>query len=312
MKKCIKCGKRAVCSDLCRSHFIDYFENKVRKTIRKFKLLTHQEKIGVAVSGGKDSTVILYILHKLKYKPIALTVDALIGNYTKENLKNLRSVCKKYKIPLNEISFKKEFGYSLCYLKSVLNSKGHNYSSCMVCGILRRFLLNKYAKKHKLDVLVTGHNLDDEAQAFLMNVFRNDPKLARRQGPITGSKETKAFVKRVKPLYLCSEKEAETYSKLMKFPVHYTPCPCRTNSYRKKFLDMLNRFEKDHKDVKYKIVRFFLETVHKQKDKIEGTVNECTICEGPASKEICKKCEIILSLKNKPKKKKCSTKTISC
>lgn len=299
IKKCIKCGRKLYCSDMCENHFKEYFEKKVRKTIRKFKLLDRKEKIGVAVSGGKDSTVCMHILKNLGYDVTGLTVDALIGNYTKENLKNLKSVCKKYKIPLEILSFRKEFGYSLCYIRDVLKEKGYDYSSCMICGILRRFLINKYAKKLKLDVIATGHNLDDEAQAFIMNVFRNDKTLALRQGPVSGKGISKHFVKRVKPLYLCSEKETTAYSKLMNFPVNYKPCPCRVGAYRKKYLDMLDDFEKKFPATKNNIIAFYLRMIYPQKQKVKGEANKCELCSEPASKEICRKCQIILSLKNR-------------
>ena len=78
--KCIKCGKKEVLSSFCRSHFIDYLEKKVRKTIRQHKLIPRKKNLGVAVSGGKDSTVLLYMLHKFGYKPIGITIDASIGN----------------------------------------------------------------------------------------------------------------------------------------------------------------------------------------------------------------------------------------
>jgi uncharacterized protein (TIGR00269 family) len=296
ISKCLKCDKKPICSDFCRPHFVEYFEKKVRRTIKQFGLLTHKDKVGVAVSGGKDSTAVLYVLHKLGYNPVAITVDAVIGNYTKENVKNLIRFCKKYSIPLKIISFREEFGKSLCYLRSVINSKGYNYSSCMICGVLRRFLLNKYAKEMKLDVLVTGHNLDDEAQAFLMNVFRNDTGRAIRQGPIAGKAKSKQFVKRVKPLYLISEKEVIAYSKLMKFPVKYGRCPCSVAAYRRNFGEMLDSFEKKFPDVKYKVIQFFLNTVHKMKAP-QGNVGICSTCGEPASGDVCKACEILRVLR---------------
>lgn len=296
--KCKKCGKESICSDFCRSHFIEYLEKKVIKTIRQYDLLKRDEKIAVAVSGGKDSTVILYILKKLGYDVTGLTVDAVIGNYTKTNLKNLRSVCKENEIKLREISFREEFGNSLCYIQSVLKSKGHNYSSCMICGVLRRHLLNKYAKELGFDVIVTGHNLDDEAQAFLMNIFRNDIKVAPRQGPITGLGKSSQFVKRVKPLFQCLEKEIKTYSKLMDFPVNYEACPCSTGAYRREFREFLDEFEKKHPSVKYNIINFFMSTIHTMKTDEEIEIGNCSLCGEPSSNDICKKCQILISLKD--------------
>ena len=123
--------------------FIKTLENKVAQTIKKFNLIKKDEKVLVACSGGKDSTSVLFILHKLGYKPEAITVDALIGNYTLENLNNLKDFCKQNNIPLHIISFRKEFGCSLCYIRSILKSKGYSWSSCTICGVLRRYLFNK-------------------------------------------------------------------------------------------------------------------------------------------------------------------------
>jgi len=302
-KKCIKCSKAVYCSNLCSQHFADYFEKKARRTIKKFDLFSRDDKVAVAVSGGKDSTVCLYVLKKLGYKVEAVTVDALIGNYTKENLENLRKVCKKYGIKLHEISFREEFGMALCSIKMVAHEKGLKYSSCFICGVLRRYLLNKYAKKAGFDCICTGHNLDDEAQAFIMNVFRNDLNLAKRQGPITGSSRSagsKAFAKRVKPLYLCTEEETTAYSKLMNFPVNYGECPCREGAYRKEYADMLDEFEKKFPPTKYNIIQFFLRTIYTMKEKgaeKESVVNDCAYCGEPCAKEVCKRCEILITLK---------------
>jgi uncharacterized protein (TIGR00269 family) len=305
-KKCLKCAKPVYCSNLCRHHFMNYFEKKVIRTILKFGLFSKKDRIAVAVSGGKDSTVCLYVLKKLGYPMEALTVNAFIGNYSMENLKNLRAVCKKYHVRLHEVSFREEFGMSLCYITSVAKSKGLNYSSCLICGVLRRYLLNKYAKKLGFDCIATGHNLDDEAQAFVMNVFRNDLILARRQGPVTGTGGSKAFVKRVKPLYLCSEKETTAYSKLMNFPVNYKKCPCSADAYRREYRDMLNSFEKRHPPIKHNIISFFLRTIYKMKaDAYEagktGDANSCSYCREPCSKKVCKRCEILIALKGKEK-----------
>ena len=298
-KSCVKCGEPVYESCLCKNHFRDYFEKKVKRTIKKFNLFSVKDRLGVAASGGKDSTVCLYVLKKLGYNVEALTVDANIGRYTETNLDNLRKVCKKYGLKLHEISFREELGMSLCSIKTVANEKKLNYSSCLICGVLRRYLLNKQARILGLDCLITGHNLDDEAQAFLMNVFRNDLILAKRQGPITGSGKSNLFVKRAKPLYLCTEKETSAYSKLMKFPVNYEACPCRENAYRKTYADLLDKVEKDHPSVKHNIISFFLRTVHLMKDKEQsGKANSCQYCGEPCSKTVCKKCEILISLKS--------------
>jgi len=302
--KCVKCGKKAVQSGFCRSHFLSYFEQKVRKTIRRFRLISPKDKMAVAVSGGKDSTVLLYVLRRLGYNVDAITVDAVIGNYTKKNLKNLREVCGKHGIKLHELSFREEFGYSLCYLRDVLKANGHSFSSCMLCGILRRYLLNKYARTLGFDCIATGHTLDDEAQAVLMNIFRNDQTRLLRQGPVSGLKESPHFVRRIKPLYLCAEAETTAYSKIMRFPVQYTRCPCSVNAYRKDFRDFLEGFSRKQPDVCNKIVNFYIDTILPLKE-IEKTascsVGTCELCGEPSSRSVCRKCQLVLAMKDRGK-----------
>ena len=290
------------------SKFVDYVEKKVRNTIKKYNLFTRQDKVGVAVSGGKDSTTCLHILKKLGYNIEAITIDARIGCYTEENLKNIKKFCNNFGIKLNVISFSEEFGMGLCFLQSVLKSKGYDLASCMVCGTLRRYLINKYSKVFNFDVIATGHNMDDEAQAFIMNVFRNDTKLAIRQGPISGTTNSTKFIKRVKPLYAISEKEVIRYSKIMKFPVHYGICPCSVDAYRREYKNMLNAFEQKHPNVKYNIIKFH-ETMTAPLKEIERknaknvVINTCESCGEPASKNKCKACQIFDWLKTDEAKK---------
>jgi uncharacterized protein (TIGR00269 family) len=276
--------------------FKAFFEKKVRRTISIYKLFTKRDKVAVAASGGKDSTVCLYVLKKLGYDVEAITIDANIGNYTQQNLENLKAVCQKYDIPLHVISFRDEFGKSLCYMRDMLKSKGYDYSSCMLCGVLKRFLLNKNARKMKFDYLATGHNLDDEAQAFIMNVFRNDFKLARRQGPKPGTVKSAKFVQRVKPLYLISENEVIRYSKIMDFPVNYGICPCSVVAYRRQFIGILDEFEKKHPSVKYNIVRFHETMQESLKPAKAIKIEFCESCGEPCAKKICNTCKIFMQL----------------
>ena len=309
------------------SEFIEYFERKVRYTIRKYSLCTKKDKIGVAVSGGKDSTSCLYILNKLGYDVEALTIDVLIGNYTKKNLENLQLFCGENNIKLNEVSLREEFGNSLCFIKSIVNSKGHNFSSCRICGILKRYLLNKHSKLLGFDFLATGHNLDDETQTFLMNVFKNDLTLVKRQGPKSQQDDKTKFIKRIKPLYLLTEQETLRYSKIMKFPVTYEICPCSTNAHRQEFKNMLNTFEENHPDVKYKILNFHekliknltenkknetnIDSIEKEKRK-NTIISTCDICKEPSTNSVCKTCQIFIALKEDENDKQPTNKTGYC
>ncbi|MCX6803662.1 MAG: hypothetical protein NTY48_03770, partial [Candidatus Diapherotrites archaeon] len=82
LSNCDKCREKAAITleygphHFCKKHFIQFFENRFKKTIRKYKLFKHGEKILIALSGGKDSVTLLHLLFKYYSKTNPL--EALI------------------------------------------------------------------------------------------------------------------------------------------------------------------------------------------------------------------------------------------
>ncbi len=277
--------------------FAATIEKKVRQTIKKNNLLLKRQKAGIGVSGGKDSMSCLYILKNLGYNVKAVLIDHGIGKYAEDNLKNTKLFCEKIGVELEVVSIKEEFGKDLSTIKKELGKLGYDHSYCMICGVLKRYLLNKAARDHEFDVIATGHNLDDEAQAFTMNIFRNDFKLAARQGPRPGILESNKFITRIKPLFFILEEDIEKYSKIKKIPIKYGSCPHSKSSYRYDFKKMLNEFEKRNPSIKYNILHF-QQNMKSNIDisKFQG-IGSCQICDEPSSRNICKTCEIINKIK---------------
>lgn len=268
------------------------FENRVKATIKEFKLFDKNKKLLVAASGGKDSTVLLYLLKKFGYDVSAITINVHIGNYSDSNLAKLRKFCSSEKIKLHEISLRKEFGSSLLDIISSLNKKGLNKSNCSVCGTLRRYLLNKYARKLNAKIILTGHNLDDEANGILMALFSGNLNRVARIGPITSKG---AFVVKAKPLYFCFEDEVERYSKLKKFDVFYSWCPYSTKGARRFYYELGITSEK-----KFNLVQNVVMNSSKLKKHFKGEeLKQCSVCKEPCSNEICQTCNMIKDIKSK-------------
>ncbi|MEM2784928.1 MAG: TIGR00269 family protein [Candidatus Pacearchaeota archaeon] len=273
--------------------FIEKFEKKVKETIEKYKLATKEDKILVACSGGKDSTTVLYLLKKFGYNVEALHINLLMGSWSKENERNIRKFCKEHGIKLYVFSIRDELGYSICYIKSVVQQKA-KLKQCTICGIIRRWLINKKARALKASKVATGHNLDDEAQTVIMNLIKGNPWLGINQGPVTGTIEEKKFVTRIKPLFFCKEKDIRKYSELMKFPVLYRRCPCVVGALRHEVRKKLDELEKKNKNIKENIVSNWLEIkkllIQKQEQK---PILYCKNCGEPSRREICKACSIL-------------------
>ncbi len=275
------------------------FEGKVQSTIHSFKLFDKKEKLLVGASGGKDSTTVLYILKKSGYNVEAVYLNLHIGTYSQDCQKKVTELCKEYKIRLHVISFRKTFSLSTCYMKSVLAEKGKRFNSCAICGIMRRPIFNKYARKIGAKRFVTGHNLDDECQSFLMNLLKAHHEKNARIGPISGIKEQKGFVPRVKPLYFCSEKEIEKYARQKKLPVIYGNCPCSLESYRRTIKTWLNKLEKNNPQIKENIIKYYLFYSKKLKAhfKSGGEMSCCIYCGEPSRDKICRPCQLMLMLR---------------
>lgn len=307
MKICTKCKKRKATikiqnANLCNQCFIRYFEKKVFDTIKKFKLIDRNDKICVAVSGGKDSQATLHLLNKFVKKAksknleiFAITIDEGIKGYKEKFIEYTRNLCKKEKIKLYEFSFKNEFGYTLDEIIKILKNK----NPCHICGILRRYLINKYSRKLGATKLATGHNMDDEVQNILMNLFKGNLNLLARLGPKTGVVNHEGFTQRIKPLYPMSDEEVKTYVKLKKFNVSFEKCPNIKTSFRARVREMINSFELKYKGTKNGIINSFLEMLPLLKQKYEniGKPRKCKICGEPSTTEICATCRILDEIK---------------
>lgn len=292
--RCHKCKNTAVAKSteqkpLCERHFLSYFEGKVKKTISQFKLLKKNERIAVACSGGKDSVTVLVLLHQWGYKVTALLIDEGIKNYRDRTKEELERICKTNAIPLRVVSYKEKFGSSL----DGILAKRKDIRACTVCGVFRRTLLHR-SSKH-FDVLVTGHNLDDEAQAALMNLFKGQTSLLERMGPRSSGEH--GFTSRVKPLYFCTEKEVRTYSFLRRFPLSYVECPNASGALRMEFSHALNQLESLQPGSKLHFLRNFLKNT-KKLHTITTAVRHCAICGDPSSGATCKSCQFQQQLVN--------------
>lgn len=264
-------------------------ESHVKKTLQKIKL-SKKDKILVALSGGKDSSVTAYLLKKFGYNIEGFHIDLGMGDYSKRCLEAVKKLCKELNIKLHLYDIKREMGSGMCYIRAGIQQK-KGLKNCAICGVIKKWIMNKEARKLKAEKIATGHNLDDEVQTFLMNVLKGSPQLSANSGAITKNIEDKKFVTRIKPLFYIAERDIRDYSKAKKLPVVYEHCPCALDSYRIQIRQFTNKLTTKQKE---NIIKNFdnLSPLI-QKLKTQEQLKYCKICGEPSRNNICKMCELL-------------------
>ncbi len=293
---CSKCKKPAITyiryngTHLCHDHFIQYFEKRVKKDIKKQGKTQSNIKIGIAVSGGKDSITVLHIMNNIfskraNVKLHAITVDEGIKGYRDKSILPAEKICKKLGITHHIVSFKDEIGITM----DEIVSKNDELGACTYCGVFRRFCLNTKSKKLGIDKLVTGHNLDDMAQSILMNFTNGDIKKLARLGPHT--KIQPGLVLRMMPFRTIPEKEIALYAIINNLEFHDAECPYASQALRGSFRDIVDDLEFKNPGTRYSILNSYDGIKDLLLDKFPpANLNKCPKCGEPTSQKLCKTC----------------------
>jgi uncharacterized protein (TIGR00269 family) len=297
---CSLCHERAILSQpyfgrhLCQDHFIEDFERRVAETIEKNCMVEDGERIAVAVSGGKDSTALLFCLHRIlagrDVEMVAVTVDEGIAGYRDDTIKAARAISKKLGIEQEIVSFREIYGYDLDEMVV-----GKKVAPCTYCGVFRKNALNRAAKSLGASKVATGHNLDDEAQSVMMNYLKGDMERLMRFRP---RRAQPGLVPRIKPLRDIPEKEIALYCMVNGVFTESRECPYAQLSLRSDVRDMMNSMENLFPGIRQSTLRGFEKIA-----KIAGgnwaqiELGKCHECGEPCVGKMCKACELLVKLK---------------
>lgn len=303
MVRCTVCGRREAIyvraysgEKICKRCFIESIENKVRVTIAKYQMFSIDDKIAIAVSGGKDSLSLLHILAKIegnfpKTSLSAITVDEGISGYRDEAVKLASENCNNLGIQLKTVSFRDICGYTLDEI--VKKTEDGKLTSCAYCGVLRRRALNVAAREAGASKIATAHNLDDEIQTFLLNIMHGDPLRIVRSEPVSDLR-SHGLVQRVKPMCEVLEKEVALHAWLKKISFQDLPCPYAGAALRNDMRNTLNRLEEKHPGTKYTVYRSMEKMRQAMKGKTEETpMKTCTTCGELTTGITCQTCQIL-------------------
>jgi len=284
---------------LCQKCFVESIEAKVRTTVSNYRMLKFDDRIAVAVSGGKDSVSLLHVLARMerihpRSSLAAVTVDEGIKSYRDEALRIAVDNCKELGIEHCIVSFKELFGYTLDEIIELQKQKdGENVTPCACCGVLRRKALNIAARRIGADKLATAHTLDDETQTILLNIFHGDIWRLAKEKPVTDEAHPK-LVRRIKPFCQIPEKETALYAYVKKIRFQSKPCPYASEALRNDVRKMLNRMEEKHAGLKFTIFNSIerIQPALEEMDRKEG-LGECIECGEPTSERTCRTCQLL-------------------
>ncbi|GAB3327583.1 tRNA 2-thiolation protein NcsA [Haloplanus salinarum] len=316
---CDRCGREAVMhaaysgAHLCDDHFRASVEKRVRRRVREDGLLPADaspedpETWVIGLSGGKDSVVLTHLLAETfgrdpRVELVALSIHEGIEGYRDESLDASRALTAELDLRHEVVSYADELGVRM---DDVVEKDPEDMAACAYCGVFRRDLLESYADELDADKLLTGHNLDDEAQTALMNFFEGDLKQMAKHfdaslGPFDRRAETAHFVPRAKPLRDVPEKEVALYAHLADLPAHITECPHASEAYRGEIQELLLGMEEDHPGTRHSIMAGYEElaelAAERYRDDDGADLGECDRCGSSTGGRICRKCRLVESI----------------
>ncbi|KAF9681955.1 hypothetical protein SADUNF_Sadunf05G0057100 [Salix dunnii] len=218
VRLCYLCNQRRAAlkrpktlEQICRECFYELFEEEIHQVIVKNELFKPGERIAIGASGGKDSTVLAYVLSELNRRHnygldlFLLSVDEGITGYRDDSLETVKRNELQYGLPLKIVSYKDLYGWTMDEIVKTIGLK----NNCTFCGVFRRQALDRGAALLKVDKVVTGHNADDIAETVLLNILRGDIARLSRCTSITTGED--GPIPRCKPFKYTYEKEIVIY-----------------------------------------------------------------------------------------------------
>ncbi len=303
-RKCTGCGGDSVYrriysgENLCRGCFKSSILEKTRRTISKYDMMKHGDKVVVAISGGKDSLSLLEVLSRLTPRHgeeiVAITVDEGIKEYRGEATTLARRMASKLSVEHEVVSFRSLFGFTL---DEAIDMRGdQRVTACSICGVLRRRAIDLAAELVGADVVVTGHNLDDFLQTYFINLTNGD--LGRLEFLNPNFEARMDIPRRVKPFIEIYEEEIAFYAYLSDIPFQTNPCPYMDEGIRTEIRSFLNNLERRHSGIKHSTFNTALKlTTHPQLP--QRRTLRCERCGHPSSDTICSTCRTIHLIRNK-------------
>ena len=304
--KCKVCKDKAVIdvrrhnAGFCRDHFVEHIRNQVARAVKEFGMFTTDDRLLVAVSGGKDSLAVWDVLLDLGYDATGFYLDLGIGGYSTRSRDAAIAYADRKGAKLIVRALAEEHGYTVPEL-----SKLTGRVPCSGCGLNKRYEFNRAAIEEGFDILVTGHNLDDEVATLFGNVLHWNVDMLGRQAPVleervfgSGDAAHTVLVRKVKPLVRIAERETAAYALLSGIDYIVEECPMVEGNTQHRYKEAITAIEEASPGTKHQMYFGFLKRAAskftQESDEVELVA--CSECGAPtmatdAGNERCSFCK---------------------
>ncbi len=290
--KCRKCGRPAVFNmrqhklALCEVHYPEWFGAQAQRAIEKYHMFTFDDRVLVAVSGGKDSLALWDVLLQSGYQAEGLYVDLGIDDgegYSAASREKVEQfAAQRPGARFTVVDLRAEYGETLPQVARRVR-RGRD-KPCSVCGLIKRHVMNRVARDGGYDVLATGHNLDDEAAVLFGNLLHWQTGYIARQAPVLPGQG--GLIRKVKPLCRFYERETAAYALVTSIDYIYDECPYSVDATSIRYKGILNRMEEKSPGTKLQFYLGFLRArkegfFRQEVEQVE--LHPCTNCGQPTS-----------------------------
>lgn len=261
--RCRKCNAKAVINmrqhklALCKDHYPAWVVEQTQRFIEKYHMFTTDERLLVAVSGGKDSLSLWDILWQLGYQAdglyIGLGIDGGIA-YSAGSQRCAEKFAAERGLYLHVVDMLASYGETIPQMAE--RTDRGQARPCAACGLAKRHVMNRLARDGDYHALVTGHNLDDEAAVLLANTLNWLPDYLLRQGPVLEARP--GMARKAKPLFRFYEREMAAYALVRRIEYIYEECPYAEDTKSIYYKGILNQLEQDRPGAKLNFYLSFL------------------------------------------------------
>ena len=214
----------------------------VRRCVEDYHMIQAGDRIGVGVSGGKDSLALLVFLAKLKkYFPEpfyleAITIDMGLGM----DYSGIETLCRELEVPFTLVKTE---------IAPIIFDHRKEKNPCSMCAKMRRGALNQTLLDRKLNKLALGHHYDDAVETFLMSLLF-EGRISCFQ-PVTDLDRTGII--QIRPMLYIHEKTVDSFALRKNLPVLENRCPVDKTTKRAEIKDLIYQLSATYPDLKERI-----------------------------------------------------------